>query len=107
MAALLSSSVARPMGAATRELDKRIVMIGAVTDPESLMIDLNRGFSRVSLIAPSRPLSRHQRVIGTAILVLVPVLVWAEIVLRWALLAWVADLQLSFDSPRGAMSVGS
>ena len=106
MPALSSSSVARPKGAAARELDRRIAMIGAVSDPESLMIDPNRGFSRVSLVAPSRLLSRHQRVISTAILVLVPVLVGAEIVHRWVLLAGVADLQLSVDSPRGVMSVG-
>ena len=99
--------IARPKGAAARELDRKIAMIGAVSDPESLMIDLSRGFSRVSLVAPSRPLSRHRRVISTAILVLVPVLVGAEIVHRWVLLAGVADLQLSVDSPRGVMSVGS
>ncbi|XP_015169465.1 uncharacterized protein [Solanum tuberosum] len=55
---------------------------------------------------PFKPLSKHRRVISTAILVLVPVLIGAEIVHRWVLLAGVADLQLSVDSPRGAMSVG-
>ena len=107
MSALSSSSVARPKGAAAREVDRRIAMIGAISDPESLMIDLNRGFSRVSLVAPSRPLSRHRRVISTTILVLVSVLVEAEIVHRWVILTGVADLQLSVDSPRGAMNVGS
>jgi len=66
MPALLSSSVMSPNGAATRELDMRVAIVGPVQGPEIHMIGLDNGFSKVCLFNMFKPHCRVQRVIGIA-----------------------------------------